>query len=161
MLTDFLMFSARAFNSEGELVGDKALNLDEWNSSHTETSVLDEQELEGVYIEAMEFNVNGYPLWTITIAFTEFQVSDIVTRVIVTATDTSGNESTAEKELQRLLLTNNKTTLVIAHRLSTIKNSKKIYVIDDGKIVADGNHENLLKNSEIYKNFYEKQIQKN
>ena len=75
---------------------------------------------------------------------------------------TSSLDSDTETKIQEAikLLTNNKTTLVIAHRLSTIKNSKKIYVLDDGKIVADGNHENLLKNSEIYKNFYEKQLRK-
>ena len=75
---------------------------------------------------------------------------------------TSSLDSDTETKIQEAikLLTNNKTTLVIAHRLSTIKNSKKIYVIDGGKIVADGNHEHLLKNSEIYKNFYEKQLRK-
>ena len=75
---------------------------------------------------------------------------------------TSSLDSDTETKIQEAikLLTNNKTSLVIAHRLSTIKNSKKIYVIDDGKIVADGNHENLLKNSKIYKNFYEKQLKK-
>ena len=75
---------------------------------------------------------------------------------------TSSLDADTETKIQEAikLLTNNKTTLVIAHRLSTIKNSKKIYVMDDGKIVADGNHENLLKNSEIYKNFYEKQLRK-
>ena len=75
---------------------------------------------------------------------------------------TSSLDSDTETKIQEAikLLTNNKTTLVIAHRLSTIKNSKKIYVIDDGRIVADGNHEHLLKNSVIYKNFYEKQLRK-
>ena len=75
---------------------------------------------------------------------------------------TSSLDSDTETKIQEAikLLTNNKTTLVIAHRLSTIKNSKKIYVIDDGRIVADGNQEHLLKNSVIYKNFYEKQLRK-
>ena len=75
---------------------------------------------------------------------------------------TSSLDADTETKIQEAikLLTNNKTTLVIAHRLSTIKNSKKIYVIDDGRIVADGNHEHLLKNSVIYKNFYEKQLRK-
>ena len=52
---------------------------------------------------------------------------------------TSSLDSDTETKIQEAikLLTNNKTTLVIAHRLSTIKNSKKIYVLDDGKIVAD------------------------
>ena len=53
-----------------------------------------------------------------------------------------------------------KTTLVIAHRLSTILNSHKIYVIDQGKVIDHGTHSELVKNSTIYKNFYEKQVQK-
>ena len=55
----------------------------------------------------------------------------------------------------------NKTTIVIAHRLSTILNSDRIYVIDQGKIAGQGNHEELLQSSNAYKNFYEKQIKKN
>ena len=57
-------------------------------------------------------------------------------------------------------MTKGKTTLVIAHRLSTILNSHKIYVIDNGEVIGEGNHEELLKSSEEYKNFYDKQIQK-
>ena len=58
---------------------------------------------------------------------------------------TSSLDSDTETKIQEAikLLTNNKTTLVIAHRLSTIKNSKKIYVIDDGKIVADDRVKNI------------------
>ena len=75
---------------------------------------------------------------------------------------TSSLDADTETKIQEAikLLTNNKTTLVIAHRLSTIKNSKKIYVIEEGKVVAEGDHKNLLKNSSIYKNFYEKQLRK-
>ncbi len=75
---------------------------------------------------------------------------------------TSSLDAETETKIQEAikLLTNNKTTLVIAHRLSTIKNSKKIYVMEEGKVVAQGNHEHLLKNSGIYKNFYEKQLRK-
>ena len=58
-------------------------------------------------------------------------------------------------------LTKDKTTLVIAHRLSTVLNSHKIYVIDKGEVVAEGSHNELIKNSTIYRNFYDKQIQKN
>ena len=54
----------------------------------------------------------------------------------------------------------NRPTLVIAHRLSTIMNSKKIYVVDEGKIIDQGNHQELLQKSETYKNFYEKQLRK-
>ena len=42
-----------------------------------------------------------------------------------------------------------------------ILNSDKIYVIDNGNVIGEGKHDELIKNSEIYKNFYEKQIQKN
>ena len=58
------------------------------------------------------------------------------------------------------ILTSNKTTIVIAHRLSTILNSSNIYVIDSGKIVGNGKHEELLNKSKIYKNFHDKQFQR-
>jgi ABC-type transport system involved in Fe-S cluster assembly fused permease/ATPase subunit len=49
---------------------------------------------------------------------------------------------------------------VIAHRLSTILNANNIFVVDNGKIIASGKHNELLKNSAEYKSFYEKQIKK-
>ena len=49
---------------------------------------------------------------------------------------------------------------MIAHRLSTILNSNNIYLIDSGKVIDSGKHEDLLVKSSLYKNFYEKQIQK-
>ena len=55
-------------------------------------------------------------------------------------------------------LTKNKTTLVIAHRLSTIIRADKIIVINQGKITDIGTHNELLKNSIIYKNLYSKQL---
>ena len=75
---------------------------------------------------------------------------------------TSSLDSETESKIQDALkiLTKNKTTIVIAHRLSTILNSNNIYVIDSGKVIANGRHEDLMKKSELYKNFYEKQIQK-
>jgi subfamily B ATP-binding cassette protein MsbA len=75
---------------------------------------------------------------------------------------TSSLDSETESKIQDALqiLTKNKTTIVIAHRLSTILNSNNIYVIDKGKIIANGSHKTLMVESELYKNFYEKQIQK-
>ena len=46
------------------------------------------------------------------------------------------------------------------HRLSTVINSNKIYVIEKGKVVGEGAHEELLKSSDIYNNFYKKQLAK-
>ena len=75
---------------------------------------------------------------------------------------TSSLDSETETKIQEALkiLTKNKTTIVIAHRLSTILNSNNIYLIDKGKIIDNGKHEDLLRNSNLYKSFYEKQIQK-
>jgi ATP-binding cassette, subfamily B, bacterial MsbA len=75
---------------------------------------------------------------------------------------TSSLDSETESKIQEALkvLTENKTTIVIAHRLSTILNSNNIYVIDSGKIIDNGRHEDLMQKSKSYKNFYEKQIQK-
>jgi len=75
---------------------------------------------------------------------------------------TSSLDAEIESKIQKAInfLTKNRTTIVIAHRLSTILNSDKIYVIDNGKIISEGNHKELLLNSSVYKNFYEKQIKK-
>ena len=75
---------------------------------------------------------------------------------------TSSLDSETESKIQEALkiLTKNKTTIVIAHRLSTILNSNNIYLVDSGKIVDSGKHETLMLKSKLYKNFYEKQIQK-
>ena len=75
---------------------------------------------------------------------------------------TSSLDTETESKIQEALgiLTKNKTTIVIAHRLSTILKSNNIYVINSGKVVDSGHHEELMSKSEIYKNFYEKQIQK-
>mgnify|MGYP001272121656 FL=1 len=75
---------------------------------------------------------------------------------------TSSLDSETESKIQKALniLTKDKTTIVIAHRLSTILNSNNIYLIESGKVIDSGRHEELLTKSKIYKNFYEKQIQK-
>ena len=75
---------------------------------------------------------------------------------------TSSLDSDTEEKIQNAitLLTKNKTTVVIAHRLSTILNANMIYVVKEGKIITSGTHNNLLENSETYKNFYEKQLKK-
>ena len=75
---------------------------------------------------------------------------------------TSSLDAETESKIQKAInfLTEGKTTIVIAHRLSTIVNSDKIYVIDSGQVVGEGKHEELLINSKIYKNFYDKQIKR-
>jgi len=83
-------------------------------------------------------------------------------QIILLDEATSSLDAETESKIQEAikLLTKNRTTIVIAHRLSTILNSDKIYVIDSGKVAGEGTHEELLKNSNVYKGFYEKQIRK-
>ena len=75
---------------------------------------------------------------------------------------TSSLDNETESKIQEALkvLTKDKTTIVIAHRLSTILNSDNIYVIDSGKVIESGKHNDLMNKSDLYKKFYEKQIQK-
>ena len=82
--------------------------------------------------------------------------------VILLDEATSSLDSETETKIQEALniLTKNKTTIVIAHRLSTILNSNNIYLIDSGKVIENGKHEELMNKSELYRSFYEKQIQK-
>ena len=54
-------------------------------------------------------------------------------------------------------LVKNHTVIIIAHRLSTIIDADIIYVVDNGKVVASGNHTKLLKTNKIYKNLYTKE----
>ena len=84
-------------------------------------------------------------------------------KIILLDEATSSLDSETEEKIQKALveLTSNKTTVVIAHRLSTILSSDKIYVIDNGSVVAECKHNELLESSDIYKNFYNKQIKNN
>ncbi len=84
-------------------------------------------------------------------------------KIILLDEATSSLDSETEEKIQKAIeeLTKNKTTVVIAHRLSTILNSENIYVIDKGKVEASGKHEELLRESILYKNLYERQIKNN
>jgi subfamily B ATP-binding cassette protein MsbA len=83
-------------------------------------------------------------------------------QIILLDEATSSLDADTENKIQEAItyLTKNRTTLVIAHRLSTILNSNKIYVIDNGSVVDNGTHKDLLESSKIYKNFYEKQVRR-
>ncbi len=84
------------------------------------------------------------------------------TKIILLDEATSSLDAETESKIQKAInhLTKDKTSLIIAHRLSTILNSDKIFVLDQGQIIDQGNHEDLIKKSVIYKNFYEKQLRK-
>ena len=83
-------------------------------------------------------------------------------KIILLDEATSSLDAETENKIQQALsiLIKDRTAVVIAHRLSTILNSDSIYVINNGKVIENGTHSELLSNSEIYKNFYQKQIRK-
>ncbi|MEK9135144.1 MAG: ABC transporter ATP-binding protein [Patescibacteria group bacterium] len=73
---------------------------------------------------------------------------------------TSSLDSESEKLVQEALekLIKNRTTFIIAHRLSTIRKADKILVLEKGKIVEEGNHEDLMKKKGVYHKFYSLQF---
>lgn len=64
------------------------------------------------------------------------------------------NEMKIQESLNKL--TKDKTVLIISHRLKSIQNVDKIVVIDEGKVEAEGKHEDLLEKSKVYKDLIEK-----
>ena len=76
---------------------------------------------------------------------------------------TSALDNTTEILIQQALdeLCKGRTTLVVAHRLSTIKNADEIAVVDDGSIVEQGTHEQLMEKHGIYYDLYQLQFRAN
>lgn len=73
---------------------------------------------------------------------------------------TSSVDSATEKDIYTAFDTviNNSTSIVIAHRLSTIKNADKIIVINNGKIIESGTHDELVKTKGFYYDLYKSSI---
>lgn len=81
-------------------------------------------------------------------------------RILILDEATANIDTVSEVLIQRALerLLAGRTAVIIAHRLSTIRNADTIYVIQDGRIVEEGNHDALLAQEGVYRNLYEKQF---
>ena len=82
------------------------------------------------------------------------------TEIILFDEATSALDNETQSEIQNAIdnLKGEYTILIVAHRLSTVIDCDRIFVVDNGKIVGCGSHRELLKNSELYKNLYEKDL---
>ena len=85
------------------------------------------------------------------------------TQIILFDEATSALDNVTQSKIQEAIenMKGEYTILIIAHRLSTIINSDRILFLNDGKIEAEGSHEELLENCESYKKLYKTEIKKN
>ncbi len=79
--------------------------------------------------------------------------------IIVLDEPTSALDAESEHQIQEALeeLSKGRTVLIIAHRFSTIQHADRIFVFDDGEIVATGKHTDLYESNELYRSLYDKQ----
>ena len=68
-----------------------------------------------------------------------------------------GSEKKVQEAIEKLM--RNRTVIVIAHRLSTVHNADKIIVLDRGKIIDEGSHDELINRDGIYKQLHNMQFQ--
>ena len=82
--------------------------------------------------------------------------------IVILDEATSALDNKSEQVVQQALdnLMKNRTVIVIAHRLSTVKNADKIIVINNGSIVEEGKHEELLEKKGVYATLYSTQFEK-
>lgn len=82
------------------------------------------------------------------------------TEIILFDEATSALDNETQKEIQKAInnMKGKQTILIIAHRLSTVVDSDRIILIDDGKVIAEGSHDELLRTSDVYKNLYKQEL---
>lgn len=101
-------------------------------------------------------HLSGGERQRIAIARAMLKNADIIILDEATAYTDPENEAIIQSAVAKLV--KGKTLLIIAHRLTTITDSDCIFVIDNGAVIAEGTHEELLKNSPLYKSMWESHI---
>jgi len=84
-------------------------------------------------------------------------------KILIFDEATSALDNANQKEIMRVIekLKDKVTVIIIAHRLSTITYADKIFMLENGKIIAEGNHANLLKTNPQYKQLYQMSLTEN
>lgn len=92
------------------------------------------------------------------LAFARALIAD--PRILILDEATSSVDAYTEVLIQRAMerMLQGRTSFVIAHRLSTIRHATRIYVLDQGRVVESGTHEELLARGGLYRELYEKQF---
>ena len=98
-------------------------------------------------------SLSGGEKQRISIARAILKNANIVILDEATASINPENEQYIQKAIAEL--TRDKTIIIIAHRLATIENADQILVVDEGKIVQSGKHQELIKEEGKYKEFIE------
>jgi ATP-binding cassette subfamily B protein len=83
-------------------------------------------------------------------------------RILILDDSTSALDASTEGRVQTAIpeFSNNVTTLYVAQRISAVIDLDKIYLLQNGEIIAEGNHEELMKSSSLYQEIYESQLGK-
>ena len=97
-------------------------------------------------------NLSGGQKQRLSIARTLAKKSKVILFDEATSALDNNSQEYVKKAIDDLVV--NHTVVIVAHRLSTIIDADIIYVVDDGKIVAEGKHEELLKTCEVYQSLY-------
>lgn len=81
-------------------------------------------------------------------------------KILILDEATSEIDSTSERLIHEALkrLLQDRTTLIIAHRLFSVQNADRIILLDQGKIIGEGKHENLYQTSSLYRRLYDEQF---
>ena len=82
------------------------------------------------------------------------------TEIILFDEATSALDNKTQSEISKAInnMQGEYTILIVAHRLSTIIDCDRIFIVDDGKIIGEGTHKELIKNNEFYKQLYKQEL---
>ncbi|XQT35656.1 lipid A export ATP-binding/permease protein MsbA [Thermotoga neapolitana DSM 4359] len=79
-------------------------------------------------------------------------------QVLILDEVTSGVDSETEEKILEKILNEIETVIIVSHRLSTIKKASRIIVLNDGRVEAEGTHEELMKKSPLYREIVKSQL---